>query len=685
MSNVITFVPNNALTAKKNLTNFIKHSRAFNPFDVAIDFESTNWSLGASLNSRGRRNELVLSFKNLRCEEFTGFAKAYILYQQALSPTQHTGLSHKLAALQVIETALLKSGRTCPTDINGAVFDRSVSVLKSCGWSKGRNYSVGREIEKISAFLRVNRLAKVVSNWTNFLPVPDDAQIKIGPEFERNRELKLPEQSHLELLAYAFHRAKHKADIIATAAVALLLSQPSRISEVLTLPLDCIVPRADGKPGISLRLWPAKGGAPVLKPVALTMMDTAHEAVSRIERASAAARTVARHYEKNRALLYLDAGLTHLRLHKYLTFAEVGAILWGESFNRCHNSNSATTPEQKIISVVGWLNRRKIPFKRGHQFCKDNGGDPLSIRRVLFLDLQDAVISTLPPAFPIVDIHTGLKYSDALFLSRPNELSFTKKTIICSVVPVGYQNVADLISENSGRRSMYLRTEVKDEEHDLISIKSHQPRHFLNTLANAANMDGFDIAAWSGRKYAQQNSVYDHVSSTERADEMRSTVVAAVNTAAPRNKLGKYIPIRRENLSFENIRTAHLTDLGHCIHDFTMSPCLKFADHINCDEHEVIKGDTQTNENIRRALTESQKLLVVAQRAWHRGNNAAKIWLEHHQKRVDHLRDIIAILDDRQVEVGTSIRLTGGRVTSRVAMAPALVYADDLAVRSTES
>lgn len=213
---------------------------------------------------------------------------------------------------------------------------------------------------------------------------------------------------------------------------------------------------------------------------------------------------------------------------------------------------------------------------------------------------------------------------------------------------------------------MYLRTGVKNSEHDLISIKSHQPRHFLNTLANAANMDGFDIAAWSGRKFSQQNSVYDHVSSAVRAEEMRPTVLSAVSAAAPAHRLGKYIPIRRENFSVGDIKAAHLTDLGHCVHDFTMSPCLHFADHINCNEHEVIKGESQTNENIRQALSESQKLVAIAQRAWRRGNNPAKIWLEHHQSRIDHLRDIIAILDDPNVEAGTAIRLSNGKITSRV-------------------
>ncbi len=51
------------------------------------------------------------------------------------------------------------------------------------------------------------------------------------------------------------------------------------------------------------------------------------------------------------------------------------------------------------------------------------------------------------------------------------------------------------------------------------------------------------------------------------------------------------IPMTRQEFNTLAMPTAHITEYGFCIHDFTMSPCQRFRDCLNCTEQVCIKGD----------------------------------------------------------------------------------------------
>jgi hypothetical protein len=674
----ITFLPIPKSTAAHNLDLFITLCRDKLTIFGAVDFDALVWNVGKVLNSKARRSDDSLFFSTLATshqgavkeplhQNFDQFAKSYIRYKQGISPVTLTPTTNRIRALQALEQALLECGQSCPTKVDASVLDRAAGVIKALNQSVGKRYAIGGALEKLGEFLNENRLVNVGFSWKNWLSPPPDNREKVGRQFDDRRNALLPMQEHLEALGVAYHRATNPSDILASSILGLLLCQPGRISEVLHLPVNCILQRDDGKHGVLLRYRPVKGAAPVLKPVTATMTDVAIDAVRKISELTNAAREVAKFYEKNPTRLYLQPKLKHLRKKEFISAREMGKILWGESFDSESEAVEDATDRALLSSVLTWAARNgmeipNLPPKRTGLL------DAFNIPRIRFSDLERAVLKRLPDGFPIFEKSTGLKFSEALCISRVHEFDSKKRVLVCMITHIGVQQISRRVDErsDSGTPSIFERTGVRSQDGSPIRITTKQLRHFLNTIAQAANMDRFDLAAWSGRKDIRQNTAYDHVSTSERVEEMRESVVKAAEKFSPPTLLKKYIPVLRSEFALEKVRTGHLTDLGHCVHDFVMAPCQKFGDHINCEEHIVIKGDPDVETRIRRSLEENQVLYERAHEAVQRGNLSAQRWLDLHAARLARFNEIVQILDDDKIEKGALIRLSIPDSPSRI-------------------
>ncbi|TVT85921.1 hypothetical protein [Pseudomonas sp. H3(2019)] len=87
--------------------------------------------------------------------------------------------------------------------------------------------------------------------------------------------------------------------------------------------------------------------------------------------------------------------------------------------------------------------------------------------------------------------------------------------------------------------------------------------------------------------------------------------------------------IARDQFATLEIMTAHTTDLGYCLHDFSMLPCQLYRDCLNCDEHVCIKGDVVREQAIRRHRQETQVLLAKALQALGEEGVGANRWVDH--------------------------------------------------------
>lgn len=643
MADIIQFVPEAQYHASKSLTKFVDMCRnQLTIFGADLDWDSDAWDVTLEMAKRSRKGRIALVWTNhdtskqgmgaIMSQPFLDFAKAYMRYQHSLKPTKSIGL--RLSAIRALERALVEQHESPKVEkADAAVFNRAAQLIRE-KFEASTSNKIGSQLEMIASFLRENRLTATPFEWRNPIPRQRDSNTaRVGKKFDEERADKLPTQDSLEALAKIFHIATEPADIIVSSIAALLCSAPDRINEVLRLPVDCEVTqrKPDGSEAYGLRWWPAKGAEPMVKWVVATMVDVVKDALSKIREQTEEARRMARWYENSPGKLFLRDGLEYLRKHEYLTSKELKLVLG--------LTDSSSAP---------------IYAKTHNIRSQANGGKLL----YNFEDIEQSIIAMLPRGFPLLDAEIGLKHSEALFIISKNKFHSRSGTYNCMFEIISIDTINDQLGgrEKHGVSSMFSRLGFTEPDGSPIKISTHQFRHWLNTLAQKGGLSQLDIAKWSGRKDIRQNEAYDHVTADEFLQKVRD--IDDGNMFGPLAEFVSKTPISREEFLQLKFPTAHTTELGFCIHDWTMLPCDKHRDCINCTEHVCLKGDIKKTEWIRQCLIDAEAQLMCAEQALVDSYAGADRWLEHHRLTVDRLKNLVMILDDPNVPLGAVIQLS---------------------------
>jgi hypothetical protein len=471
--------------------------------------------------------------------------------------------------------------------------------------------------------------------WRNCIPRPVDTQ-RIGEEFDRRRQSKLPSPAALHALAKTFTLASEPIDVLVSSVAAIMCSAPDRINEVLHLEVDCEVTEkipSSGELAYGLRWRPSKGAEPTVKWLVASMAPVVRQALANLRRLTAEARAVAGWYEAHPGQLYLPPHLEHLRRRTHLTGDEINAILFAEG----------APPD----SIWSWCRFQKVAVVVSRRQ-----------RTVGFKDLQRAVLAMLPRGFPVVNRERGLKYGDALCVMLRNAANPTKATYRCVVEPVQQSTIADGLGARSrfGFKSIFDRLGFLEDDGTPIRIRTHQFRHYLNTLAQRGGLSQLDIAKWSGRADVRQNGAYDHESARDVLACLPDGVQDEMQMfqPVPRNEEG--MPVLRAHFSLAPGVAVHTTPFGYCVHDFTMLPCQLHRDCLNCDEQVCVKGDAFREMNIRRQREETRALLAEAMAAKADDVAGADRWVEHQKLTLARLDELCALFDNPSVPKGAVVR-----------------------------
>lgn len=561
MSTVIQFVPKARVTARINLTAFIALCRdELTAFGEDLQFQLPSWNVTKHLVQKGSKCVQRLNFSAWdtarsksfvpMTEPFASFAKAYVRYAQAWKP--RASYSPTLTALRALEKALIEhTSSSCPTGTNPEVM-REASRLTEENLSPATAYNVGVELETILSFAIKHRLLAKPFEWRNLTRPKFHARTRVGREFDEQRQRKMPSPRAFEALGHIFHIARDTSDILVSSVSAILCSAPCRIAEVVNLPRDCEVQREDprtGKNTLALRWWPAKGAPPGLKAIATPMKDVVSDALRKLRELSSSARSIAKWYEAHPTKLYLPRNLQHLRKRDSLSMPELCAVLFEDD--------------------------GKYYPSRPRQWCLSNGVATFKVHGksyAKFTDVEQAVLRLLPPGFPIVDRDSGLKYSEALVLLPRAALDASKPNYRCMFSPVEDMDIASRL----GRRaevSIFEKHGFREDDGSPIRLTTHTFRHYLNTLAQLGNLGQLDIAKWSGRANVSQNAVYNHVSDREAVETLRLAIAGEAPAVGPVARLHRVALIPRDQFARLKVPTAHTTEYGYCVHDFTMLPC----------------------------------------------------------------------------------------------------------------
>jgi hypothetical protein len=645
MADLILFQPKAELDAAENLQGFINSCRnELTVFGADLPFDENTWDISDSINLKGHGNKRHrLVFSNLEtvndnspmpmAEPFLSFAKAYFRYMQGFRPINGTG--PRLVALRALEAALRESGGDAnPTRSDILIFNRAAQMVVE-KYSAAAAYRHGVLLEMLSEFLCDNKLTTVSVRWRNFIKRPGDA-VRVGKEFDKRRNDKMPTQAALDALPEIFLRATEPIDVIVSSIAALLCASPDRISEVLSLPLDCEVRQRNGKTGIEaygLRWWPAKGADPMIKWVVPSMASVVQEAIAKIRKVTDESRRIAKWYEDHPDQVYLSVSNEYLRMQEWLSMVELACV-----FGFTHGTSALAWCKGSSIETIKKLGKVYVQLS----------------------DVEKAIIGMLPSGFPVMDQDTGCKYSEALFVVRTNELGSQRSTLNCMIESISINQINNGLGGEvaKGQSSIFTRFGYVEPDGSNIKISTHQFRHYLNTLAQAGGLSQLDIAKWSGRKDIKQNAAYDHVTPGQMVQKIRDAIGDDSIMFGPLAELSKKTLIPRDEFSRLVVPTAHTTDLGYCIHDYTMSPCQIHMDCINCTDLICIKGDAEKERRLRIQLDEAQSLMLQAEQASKEQYFGSDRWLDHHKNTVARLSELLSIMDDPKVPKGAVIQLS---------------------------
>ena len=640
MTNVIQFIPRGTKSAQENLEEFIRFCKEdLAVFGADLNFESNKWDISKSITIRGNieksstmvfgaflgkstYGELIPFYENI-----INFAKAYMRYMHAMRPTM--AYAQRLTAFKALNHALDGKPLVCLSLTN---LNEAANWIER-NYTEGVAYRAGGQLQSIFEFMRNKGMLANPFSWSNFIKRPSDTQ-RIGKEADERRAKKLPSRAALEAIPQIFRMASSPRDIVVSSVLAILCASPDRISELMELPYDCEVFQKgqDGIVKYGLRWWPAKGADPQVKWIIPSMVEVVQEAIKKIKAVTTPARELAIWYEKNPQKIYIPREFECLRHKELLTSREVGQLL---GLTDTKGAGTSFLRHQKINTIT------------------KNG-----IICALFFDVQNKILSSLPIGFPYFDKHKKLKYSEILFLNRRNEFRPNKPTYHGVFGHISTSVIQNSLKSDDIRESIFSQNEFYEPDGLPIKVTTHQFRHYLNPLAQAGGMSQLDLAKWSGRKDIRQNAAYDHVSGAERVQMIRGAIGDPNKSVGPLAHLTGRALIPRDEFARLIVPTAHVTDIGYCVHDYTMSPCETFRDCISCQEMVCIKGDKTAERNIKIALDESHKLLSEAQHAVYEGHYGANRWQEQHEMRYERLTQLNEILDNNMIPDGTVIQLS---------------------------
>ena len=635
MAELVHFSPKSKQDAAGNLGEFIRLCRD----DLTLLGQDLKWNSwqwpGVHFTKLGTSSRGCTA-KDALEPAMMDFAKAYFRYQQSHHPTKAL---NETKALRTVELALLnRNGNAAIADLDMATLDEA-ALLGRSHYSPMAAYQCGRELERLAHFVNSKRLIDAdLGTWKHPIKKPVEISVQTGPKAKAARDKKLPSTEALDALAEIFsNNPKNPRDTFTTATFAMTMCAPSRITEILHLPVDCEVEERDSKGVLRYgwRFFSGKGYEGDIKWVPTVMVPIAKEAVRRIRAMTEEGRKLAQWIEETPHEAYRHANCPPVPDDQPLTI-----------FQACQFLGMAHQSKKASISSLSSLDLES-----------SDGAHTLH-------SLWNHTKSRQPADFPWLSEEKGIKHSNALFCMTRNVLHRQRgASPVILWVPDGTVFNNDLSPRKSLRsdyhKSVFDRYGFKAANGEALKLTSHQARHFLHTIGMRGGLSENEAARWAGRADTRQNSVYNHMSEFEmvaKAEALDTTLTLF----GPAGDVAQHLPISTQEFNLMERGAVHVTEFGVCVHDYTMSPCEKFRDCLNCQEQVCVKGDDERLNRIKARLEEVEKDYAAAKEAIAQGYSGADRWYEIQETTVVRVRQLVQILENPELPHGSQIKLRDG-------------------------
>lgn len=608
----------------KSLNLYVEKIKCMALNEIGIPWDSDKWVIEnvgikfTKISDNAIHNEKMDN-------EFMSFAKAYIINE---TPCKVHRLKMIIPTLRCLEHVLLKifsSGNIC--NINYSILDEITDFIKN-KYSVNYMCAVNSELKKIVSFLTENHFTyKYIGGWKSSIK---DNRNYFKSNDEQNK--KLPTEDVMYIFADIFKQdLTDVRDIFTTSTFALLMSAPSRISEVLSLSIDCIFTNKtrNGDQKWGLRFWAGKGFGGDIKWIPSTMVPITQKAIYRIIELTKVARKFAKLMELDFNSFHKQSKFKEYAESKVLTAIQICEVLFNDTF-----SEKECKKRLKRLSLV---------FH-----------DDFYSLKTLWQELQ----IRLPNGFPWFNKSKNIKYSDLLFLFFRDTFHPNKSNNIIEIyVPDRYLFQWNVLAHKR-RDTIFQRHGYQNGRERTFYFHSHQLRHLLNTIAQRNGMTEYELAKWSGRASIKQNRVYNHVSDEEILERYESIKLSAPNYLIS-NGITVRDPVSKEVLLSLNHSAVHKTEFGYCVHDYALSPCERFRDCLNCSEQICVKDNFDNLKRLKERLVDTNELINVTIKNTDESDNELDKdrWLTFHLKNKERLQELIGILESKEVPDGSFIRL----------------------------
>lgn len=500
-------------------------------------------------------------------------------------------------------------------------------------------YRLGQALELIAKRIDELGIAFCRLDWKNPHPRVANNGSRQSSVAESAREASIPDDEVLNALAAMWNAIDTESDTVLMGCVTLLHCAPWRIVETLSVADGCEAEeQKQGRDGdvfdtngvgvfrYGIRYWKEKSGEPDVKWIPTVMVDVAKDAIARIREATAPARWLAKWLHEHPGRAWLPDN--NMDLDQLYSTQDVAQML-----------GMAKRP-----AALLWLTEHRVPLidqvYRGSKTRK-------VVRRG---DLEAALLAEMP-VVPVADDEPPLH--ERLFITFRNAQHAKRGTNPCLLELVNDQHIRDFLG---GRSDIVKSGFERILQQGELNARTHQFRHWLNTIAQLGGLEQGLIARWSGRDDVQQNSEYDHVSPMVLAEKARDIFANDQAIGSLADMQASLPPVERAAFRDTVIATAHVTEIGFCLQDWNSSACPQFGACGDCEDCAFIKGDTGSKQRVAAMRDDNAWIADRLEAEVDDGTIGAS---QHHKAAVamvTALDRILAIHDDPNVPDGTLVQ-----------------------------
>lgn len=512
-----------------------------------------------------------------------------------------------------------------------------------------KNSSVNKTCGAFSALLETLHLWGVISpmkvSWVT--PRPEDSERHTLAGQEKRREM-LPSLAALEALGelYSSKKALEPKDRVVLCIVGIMVATGLRIGEVLTLPRNCLFYIGNGSAGsprvFGLRYWPEKGGDERDQDVAWIPRMTGRLVLSLVQElrgitASASAR----------AKLIVEAGQgtglfplpPEFTMKRRLTVDQV-AEAFGQPRSTVMNS----------LRQAGIRRERRVDGKREHFV------EPEDLRELLTVKQKDTVHVTSRG-------RVRQRLDEALLVIHENQLHSTQGMNTLVVKPISIQFMNDALGGRWERaksdepevvqrgdefwscviESIFARHGYLERDGSPIELTTHMIRHWLVTEASGGGANDALLARWQNRRHVEDLNAYKHLTTEHRVEALRRALHEGTLGGEIAEVYFNLAEDHRDAFLDAQVQHVHVTDVGLCIHDFSLSPC---PHHLNClkgcSDFVTDRSDPVQNQQLVQLQMRTKDVLEVElAQAEAEGHELSENWIDEHQTVLANLERII--------------------------------------------